>query len=78
MTQRAPRHRAWRALAPLTLVTLVTMSAPAHAAPTNRVYVSSEKDHKVLVFDTQGERVGSIAVCQRPRHMRFNTSRSEL
>ena len=69
MTQRAPRHRAWRALAALTLVTLVTMSAPAHAAPTNRVYVSSEKDNKLYVFNTAGERQGAIDVCKRPRDM---------
>ena len=78
MTQRAPRSRAWRALAPLTLANFLVLSAPAHSAPNNRVYVSSEKDHKILVFDTQGVGVGSIDVCQRPRHMRFNATRSEL
>lgn len=44
----------------------------------NRVYVSSEKDNSIYVFDTQGTRVGTIAVCKRPRHMMFSPDRRQI
>jgi PQQ-dependent catabolism-associated beta-propeller protein len=44
----------------------------AWAAGPGRVYVSSEKDNRVYVFDGQGERLAEIDVCQRPRHMMFS------
>jgi PQQ-dependent catabolism-associated beta-propeller protein len=46
--------------------------------PANRVYVSSEKDNKIYVFDTQGAAQPAIAVCQRPRDMKFNRSGSQI
>ena len=67
-----------RTIANAALALGLVASAAAQTAPANRVYVSSEKDHKVHVFDGKGERVGSIDVCQRPRHMMFNASRSQL
>jgi len=77
-----PWSMAWptglRPLAAAALALGLAATAAAQSAPANRVYVSSEKDHKVHVFDGKGERVGSIDVCQRPRHMMFNASRSQL
>ena len=46
--------------------------------PSGRVYVSSEKDNKIHVFDIQGARLLSIDVCKRPRHMMFNAKRSQI
>lgn len=49
-------------------------TGPAQAqAPTapKRVYVSSEKDHRIYVFDAQGRAQGAIETCKRPRHMMF-------
>lgn len=43
-----------------------------------RVYVSSEKDNKVYVLDTQGQRIAAIDVCQRPRHMMFTNKGSQI
>lgn len=49
------------------------------AAPTpNRVYVSSEKDNSIQVFDTQGLRVAAIDVCKRPRHMQFSRDHRQI
>lgn len=49
------------------------------AAPTpNRVYVSSEKDNSIQVFDTQGARVAAIEVCKRPRHMQFSRDHRQI
>lgn len=48
-------------------------------APTpNRVYVSSEKDNSIQVFDTQGARVAAINVCKRPRHMQFSPDHRQI
>ena len=48
-------------------------------APTpNRVYVSSEKDNSIQVFDTQGVRVAAISVCKRPRHMQFSPDHRQI
>lgn len=57
---------------------LTVGSATAQAVPANRVYVSSEKDNKIYVFDSQGQRVSAIEVCQRPRHMMFNADHSQI
>ena len=46
-------------------------------APT-RVYVSNEKDHQIVVLDGQGQLLGRIPVCQRPRDMKFNTARTQI
>lgn len=50
----------------------------AQAPASGRVYVSSEKDNKIHVFDTAGQRLSAIDVCERPRHMMFNASRSQI
>lgn len=60
------------------LLALVASGAMAQAPSSGRVYVSSEKDNKIYVFDTNGQRLSSIEVCQRPRHMLFNASRSQI
>ena len=56
----------------LLAVGLCTAFGAAHAQGAGKVYVSSEKDNKIYVFDTQGERTGAIDVCKRPRDMRFS------
>ena len=43
-----------------------------------RVYVSSEKDNNIQVFDLQGARIGAIEVCKRPRHMMFSPNRRQI
>jgi PQQ-dependent catabolism-associated beta-propeller protein len=48
----------------------------AQALAAGKVYVSSEKDHKVYVFNAAGERQGAIEVCKRPRDMAFNADGS--
>jgi PQQ-dependent catabolism-associated beta-propeller protein len=44
----------------------------------SQVYVSNEKDHQLVVFDTQGQFQGRIAVCQRPRSMASTTDRKHI
>lgn len=61
---------------PLALAAL--LGAPLCAAAQGRVYVSSEKDNRLYVFDAGGERVASIDVCKRPRHMMFSGDRSQV
>jgi PQQ-dependent catabolism-associated beta-propeller protein len=57
---------------------LLGAAASVVAQPSGRVYVSSEKDNRLYVFDTLGQRLGSIDVCQRPRHMMFSSDASRL
>ena len=45
------------------------LASPLTALAQGKVYVSSEKDNKIHVFDAKGERLSAIDVCQRPRHM---------
>ena len=63
-------------------VALGVLAFSAHLAlaqaPANRVYVSSEKDNKIYVFDAQGVAQSAIAVCQRPRDMKFNRTGSQI
>ena len=47
-------------------------------SPSGRVYVSSEKDNRIYVFDVQGARLSSIEVCKRPRHLMFNARRTQI
>jgi len=48
-------------------------------APTpHRVYVSSEKDNLIQVFDPQGVRLSAIDVCMRPRHMMFSRDHRQI
>ncbi|MDP3707717.1 MAG: PQQ-dependent catabolism-associated beta-propeller protein [Polaromonas sp.] len=66
---------------PLMLLGILALSAHlamAQTPPSNRVYVSSEKDNRIYVFNTQGARQSAIEVCQRPRHMGFNASGSQI
>lgn len=51
-------------------------SAGAQQAGT--VYVSSEKDNKVYVFNGKGDRTAEIAACERPRHMLFSLDKKTL
>jgi len=44
----------------------------AQAAGASELYVTSEKDNRIYMFDTQGNRLGEIDVCERPRHMEFS------
>jgi len=50
----------------------------AAQSPLGRVYVSSEKDNRIYVFDTQGQRLSFIEVCKRPRHLMFNAGRTRI
>lgn len=62
---------------PLILSVLALSAQLALAqAPADRVYVSSEKDNKIYVFDTQGAPKSAIEVCKRPRDMKFNDNGS--
>jgi len=61
----------------ITHLALATLSLFA-AAASAQVFVSSEKDNKLYVFDTAGNRTGEIDVCKRPRHMEFNADRSQI
>jgi PQQ-dependent catabolism-associated beta-propeller protein len=66
-----PSARHWvRALTGVSLA-LAAASAAWGASP-GRVYVSSEKDNRIYVFDGQGERLAEVEVCKRPRHMMFS------
>lgn len=55
-----------------------TLACAAHAQGAAKVYVSSEKDNKLYVFDTQGERTGAIDVCKRPRDMSFSADGKQI
>ncbi len=57
---------------------LVCTGLAGAQSPSGRVYVSSEKDNKIYVFDAQGARMSSIDVCKRPRHMMFNATRTHI
>jgi len=79
MALRATAFR--RSLRPLTAALCaagasLAFSLPAHAE--SKVYVSSEKDNKLYVFNTAGERQGAIDVCKRPRDMSFNADGSQI
>lgn len=65
-----------RTLRLLTLGALLGSSTMAVAQ--GKVYVSSEKDNKLYVFNKQGERLSAIDVCKRPRHMMFSAHRSQI
>ena len=74
------KHRARPWLTPILAGSLVlfTSLAMAQSPPGGRVYVSSEKDNKIYVFDASGQRLSAIELCQRPRHMMFNANRSQI
>ena len=57
---------------------LSTARAQLPAPTPNRVYVSSEKDNRIQVFDTQGLRLSAIDVCKRPRHMQFSPDHRQI
>ena len=57
---------------------LPTAQAQVSGPTPNRVYVSSEKDNRIQVFDTQGLRLSAIDVCKRPRHMQFSLDHRQI
>lgn len=69
--------RAWLRPAVAGALALCATLAAAQSPP-GRVYVSSEKDNKIHVFDLQGQRLSAIDVCKRPRHMQFNLEHSRI
>ncbi len=52
------------------------LATPLAALAQGKVYVSSEKDNKIYVFDAKGERLSAIDTCERPRHMMLQPARS--
>ncbi|MBS0392742.1 MAG: beta-propeller fold lactonase family protein [Proteobacteria bacterium] len=74
-----PRHRkrplSWALAA---LACLASIPAAQGAGVADRVYVSNEKDHRLQVFNTRGDGLGEIAVCQRPRHMMFLPGHAQI
>ena len=57
---------------------LAWMACWAPQVQAQQVYVSSEKDNKVMVFDAAGKLQSTIAVCKRPRHMMFSKDQSKI
>lgn len=57
-------QRAWLAAGGL----IAALALPAAA----QVFVSSEKDHQILVLQPDGQPLKTIAVCKRPRHMAWH------
>lgn len=53
-------------------------AAMGFQAQATSVYVSNEKDNKIVVFDAQGKQTSTIDVCKRPRHLMFNADRSRI
>ncbi|MDR7149148.1 PQQ-dependent catabolism-associated beta-propeller protein [Hydrogenophaga palleronii] len=76
MTHQAPLAFALRALS--IAATAASLAFPVQAQGAGKVYVSSEKDNKIYVFDTRGERTGAIDVCKRPRDMRFSGDSKQI
>lgn len=69
-------NRRW---APVALGVLLSVGLQAAAwAQSGTVYVSSEKDNKVYVFNSKGDRTAEIAACERPRHMLFSLDKKTL
>ena len=60
-----------RARARVTWLTGVVLGALA-ASATAQVFVSSEKDHQILVLQADGAPLRTIPVCKRPRHMAWS------
>lgn len=60
----------------LIAVGFILLSIPGLAQ--SQVYVSNEKDHQLVVFDTQGRVQSRIAVCQRPRAMALTPDRKHI
>ena len=73
-----PSRLRTRASALLALVTLASALAAQAAGVPDRVYVSNEKAHQLEVFNTRGDRLGDIEVCQRPRHMMFLPGHAQI
>lgn len=53
-------------------------SVGAQTPATGRVYVSNEKDNQIVVFDAQGQHPERIAVCPRPRDMKFSADGTRI
>lgn len=67
-----------RAIACAVLGASALWSVGGAALAAGSVYVSSEKDNKVYVFNAAGERQGAIDVCKRPRHMMFSPDKKSI
>jgi PQQ-dependent catabolism-associated beta-propeller protein len=53
--------------------------APAFARDTGRVFVTSEKDNAMAVFDpATGQLAGTETLCRRPRHLQATPDRRQL
>lgn len=62
----------------LCLCAVSALSAVAQSTPGGRVYVSNEKDNQIVVFDAQGQNPERIAVCPRPRDMKFSADGARI
>lgn len=49
-----------------------------YAQSTGAVYVSSEKDNAIYVFNADGDRQAKIEVCDRPRDMAFSADKKQI
>ena len=70
------RHPALRG--GIILAGLCAITASAQAQGAGKVYVSSEKDNAIYVFNAQGDRQGKIDVCKRPRDMAFGAGEKQI
>jgi PQQ-dependent catabolism-associated beta-propeller protein len=78
MTIRSrPALRALRSVALFAALGAAVCSG-AQARNPGQVYVSSEKDNAIYVFNAQGERQGKIDVCKRPRDMAFSPDQKHI
>jgi PQQ-dependent catabolism-associated beta-propeller protein len=70
----------WRsvALCALACVAYVAVAPAANAQGADKVYVSSEKDNAIYVFNAQGDRLSRIEVCKRPRDMAFSPDHKQI
>lgn len=63
----------------LAIVAALLLAAGVQARETGQVFVSSEKDNALAVFDAaRGEVIAAIPICKRPRHLQLGPDRSKL
>lgn len=63
----------------LAVCVVLFAAGTALAAPSGKVFVSSEKDNAMTVVDAaRGEVTGAHALCKRPRHMQLTPDRRQL
>ena len=70
-----PRFNHRLAVSAVWAVCMVCGLTPAVA---DTVYVSSEKDNTLVVFDGQGKQTGTIDVCKRPRHLALSADKARI